>query len=132
MRRRHAVLTVVSLALLAGCATTIPPAADEPSEQTAEVAPPAPEGPWDAAQAWAQTPDAAIAPAPIRATVAAWPQVVVLRVYAADGAYRAVVAPRDNGQEVQALLLHIDRRDDGQWTVVGAEETTTTHLWPQL
>jgi len=60
-----------------------------------------------------------------------WNRPKVLRVSRReDGSYRAIIA-RSGSPEAEALLLVIERGDEG-WRVTGVEERSAKYLWPEM
>ena len=129
------VLAVMSAALmLCACQTTSSSekkddkqVSDKPTV-TSEATP----DPFAVAQRWAENPETKGMSEKVARRANEWKTGRVARIYAASEGYRAVVHTYSTARDAPAILLTITQNASGQWTVVDAELTRSTHLWPEL
>lgn len=125
---------MIAALICVGCAGS-PEQVDEDAREV-QVEPEATEeaaaGPFDAAREWAATRPTEQAASGVSEIVSSWKTARVARVYALGEAYRAVVVQKSSAQERPAVLLTLERAEDGAWQVTAIEATTSTHLWPEL
>ena len=132
---RYNMLTgmLACLLMLGACQTTSTStkSEEEVTEKPAATSEAAPD-PFAVAQSWAEKPRTNGMDAEVKKRAEGWETGRVARIYAASEGYRAVVHPYSTARDAPAILLTIAPNASGQWTVVDAELTRSTHLWPEL